>query len=264
MKTHMDGDNGEMKIKPLKIRDIKIGEGIPKICIPITGCTKEEIRKEAEALKELPADMVEWRADWFEEVFDGEKVKEILAGLRKTLGNLPLLFTFRTASEGGEKEAEGAEYERLNQTAVSSGCVDLIDVELFAGDAVVERMIRNAHESGVKVVASNHDFYKTPEKGELIRRLCKMQELGADILKVAVMPQNRQDVLTLLAATEEMNRIYAQRPVVTMSMSEMGMISRLCGQIFGSAITFGSAGKASAPGQMKAEELKTVLTILGK
>jgi len=76
----MDGDNGEMKIKPLKIRDIKIGEGIPKICIPITGCTKEEIRKEAEALKELPADMVEWRADWFEEVFDGEKGKEILAG----------------------------------------------------------------------------------------------------------------------------------------------------------------------------------------
>ncbi len=260
----MDRDTVEMKIKPLKIRDVKIGEGIPKICIPVTGCTKEEIIKEAEALKKLPADMVEWRADWFGEVFDGGKVKEVLADLRKILGNLPILFTFRTASEGGEKETDSAEYERINQTAVSSGYVDLIDVELFTGDAVVERMIRNAHEAGIKVVASNHDFYKTPEKEEIIRRLCKMQELDADILKTAVMPQSRQDVLTLLAATEEMNRIYANRPVVTMSMSQMGMISRLCGQMFGSAITFGSAGKASAPGQMKAEELKTVLTILGK
>ena len=56
-----------------------------------------------------------------------------------------------------------------------------------------------------------------------------MQELGADIPKIAVMPRNKKDVLTLLAATEEMSSEYADRPIITMSMAETGVISRLCG-----------------------------------
>ena len=76
-----------------------------------------------------------------------------------------------------------------------------------------------------------------------------MQELDADIPKIAVMPQNKKDVLTLLAATEEMVSEYADRPIITMSMAGTGLISRLCGEVFGSALTFGAVGKASAPGQ---------------
>ncbi len=68
-----------------------------------------------------------------------------------------------------------------------------------------------------------------------------MQELGADLPKIAVMPQNEKDVLVLLEATNEMFKIYADRPIITMSMSGMGVISRLCGEIFGSALTFGAA-----------------------
>lgn len=116
----------------------------------------------------------------------------------------------------------------------------------------------------MKVVASNHDFHKTPGKEEIVGRLCRMQELGADIPKIAVMPQSRQDVLTLLAATEEMNREYADRPIITMSMSGTGVISRLCGEVFGSALTFGAAKKASAPGQMEVRELSQILSLLHK
>ena len=123
-------------------------------------------------------------------------------------------------------------------------------------------MVKTAHGRGVKVIASNHDFQKTPEKEEIVSRLCRMQELGADIPKIAVMPRNKKDVLTLLAATEEMASVHADRPIITMSMAGAGVISRLCGEVFGSALTFGSAGKASAPGQMKAEDLRTVLELL--
>ena len=142
------------------------------------------------------------------------------------------------------------------------GLVDLVDIEAFTGDEAVKRVIDTAHACSVKVVVSNHDFDKTPSKEELVSRLCKMQDLGADIPKIAVMPQNKKDVLTLLAATEEMATKHADRPIVTMSMSGTGVISRLCGEVFGSALTFGSAGKASAPGQMGVKDLKTVLTLL--
>lgn len=249
-------------MKTIQVRNIEIGAGIPKICVPIIGTTKEDIINEAKTFDTIPVDVVEWRADWFEDVFDFARVLDVLKDLRSVLGNTPLLMTFRTSKEGGKKAIESAAYAELNIMAARSGYVDLIDVEAFTSEETVGQIIKSAHEAGVKVVASNHDFFGTPKKDEIIRRLRKMQDLGADIPKIAVMPQNKKDVLTLLAATEEMVSEYADRPIITMSMSGTGVISRLCGEVFGSALTFGAAGKASAPGQMEVHNLNTVLNLL--
>lgn len=246
----------------VKVRNTVIGEGMPKICVPIVGVTKEAILEEAKAITKLPADVVEWRIDWFENVFDFAALEDVMKGLREVLGDMPLLMTFRTSKEGGEKAIEDEVYADINIRAAQTGYVDMVDVEVFTGDEIVKRIIDGAHAAGVKVVASNHDFFKTPDKDDIVGRLRKMQDLGADIPKIAVMPQNKKDVLTLLAATEEMANEYADRPIITMSMAGTGVISRLAGEVFGSALTFGAAAKASAPGQMGVEDLKKVLTIL--
>ena len=224
--------------------------------------TKEDILAEAKSFDNIPVDVVEWRVDWFENVFDFSKVKDTLRDLRAVLGDTPLLMTFRTSKEGGEKSIEIDDYAIFNIKVAETGYVDLIDVEVFTGDDVVKKVIAGAHNAGVKVIASNHDFNKTPDKDDIISRLRKMQDLGADILKIAVMPTNKKDVLTLLAATEEMYSDYAERPIITMSMAGTGVISRLCGEVFGSSLTFGAAGKASAPGQMGVNDLSTVLALL--
>lgn len=250
-------------MNPVVVRNVKIGEGIPKICVPIVGVTKEDIISEAKTFESIPVDVVEWRVDWYEHVFDTEKVKETLKELRAVLGETPILFTFRTSKEGGEKAIEPDAYAALNKAVAETGDADLVDVEVFTGDEVVKDIIETAHKYGVKVVASNHDFDKTPKKDDIIGRLCKMQELNADIPKIAVMPQSREDVLTLLAATEEMSR-KADRPIITMSMAGTGVISRLCGEVFGSALTFGAAKKASAPGQMGVKDLAEILALIHK
>lgn len=249
-------------MNPVIVRNIAIGEGRPKICVPIVASTKEAILQEAASFHQLPIDVVEWRADWFEHVFETEQVLETGRELRAVLDDIPLLFTFRTAKEGGEKTITPEAYASLNIAAAESGFADLIDVEIFTGDAIVRTIIDAAHKAGVKVIASNHDFHKTPEKEELIRRFCKMQESGADIPKIAVMPQSKQDVLTLLAATLEMSEKHAQGPIITMSMSGTGVVSRLTGETFGSALTFGAAAKASAPGQIGVRQLADVLSII--
>lgn len=244
------------------VRNIEIGAGIPKICVPIVGVTKEDIIAEAKTFDSIPVDVVEWRVDWFEGVFDFDQVLDVLKDLRAVLSDTPILLTFRTSKEGGEKAIDNDAYAELNIKASESGYVDLVDVEVFTGDDIVKRIIDGAHAAGVKVVASNHDFDKTPDKDDIVGRLRKMQELGADIPKIAVMPQNKKDVLTLLVATEEMVTEYADRPIITMSMAGTGVISRLCGEVFGSALTFGAAKKASAPGQMGVNDLSTVLNLL--
>lgn len=248
--------------KYVEVRGVKIGEGVPKICVPIVGKTKEEILAAARSFEDVALDVVEWRVDWFEGVFDFEKVEDVLKELRAVLGETPILMTFRTSKEGGEKSIEPEDYAKLNIKAAQTGYIDFIDVEIFTGDAIVTKIIDGAHAAGVKVIASNHDFHKTPEKSDIIYRLRKMQDMNADIPKIAVMPQNKKDVLTLLSATEEMTSLYADRPIITMSMAGTGVISRLCGEVFGSSMTFGAAKKASAPGQMGVKELETVLGLL--
>lgn len=246
------------------VKKIVIGEGIPKICVPIVSVSKESILKEAESLLNIPVDIVEWRVDWFEGVEELEQVKNVLKELNQILGNIPLLFTFRTIKEGGVKELETEQYITLIKEVIDTQLVDLIDIEIFTGDNLVKEVIDKAHENGIKVIASNHDFEKTPLKEEIINRLCKMQELGADIPKIAVMPNSRTDVLSLLEATVIMTEKFADRPIITMSMASYGVISRLSGEVFGSSVTFASAKKASAPGQIPVNQLNEVLHVVNQ
>lgn len=241
------------------VRNVVIGEGKPKVIVPIVGVTEQEILDAAGKMAAVQPDVIEWRADWYEDVFDQEKVNALLKKLRDILQDTPVLMTFRTSKEGGEKAIDPDKYVSLNLEAAKTGLVDLVDVEIFTGDDVVKKIIDGAHEAGVKVIASNHNFHKTPSQSDIVYRLRKMQDMGADIPKIAVMPQNKKDVLTLLAATEEMASDFADRPIITMSMAGTGVISRLCGEVFGSSMTFGAAGKASAPGQMDVAALNEVL-----
>ena len=84
----------------IKVRDIEIGAGAPKIIVPIVGVKKYDILEEAKTFDSIPVDMVEWRVDWFENVFEFDKVEEVLKELRDALGNIPILMTFRTSKEG--------------------------------------------------------------------------------------------------------------------------------------------------------------------
>ena len=250
-------------MKTVKIREITIGTGRPKICVPIVGKTEEEILQEARKIPQSTADLAEWRADWYEETDDWGKAESVLQQLREILGEIPLLFTFRSAAEGGEREISAEAYQNLNQKAAESGLADLIDVEAYFQDGIAEELIRRIHACGGKVIASNHDFAETPDEEEIRKRLRHMQEIGADIGKIAVMPQTPKDVLELLCATEQVTAADKTTiPVVTMSMGRLGAFSRISGELTGSAMTFGALGKTSAPGQPEAGRLKEVLELL--
>lgn len=251
-------------MQTIKVGNIVLGQGCPKICVPITETSFKDIREKAKLIKESKADLAEWRADWFEGVSDLASIVEVLYMLKEELGDKPLLFTFRTEREGGEGRISTEEYTNLNLEVIRTGMLDLIDLEVFSGitKEEIEEFIKVAHENGVIVVGSNHNFQETPEKQEMIRRLCEMQDLGVDIPKLAVMPRNKKDVLALLAATEEMSSEHARGPIITMSMSGMGLVSRICGELLGSALTFGAMGAVSAPGQIEVEELSQMITIM--
>ena len=249
-------------MKTVTVKNLVIGEGAPKIIVSLMGKDIATVKSEALAYREADFDILEWRVDHFTEVSSVDVVLEAARAIRDVMSDKPLLFTFRSAKEGGEQALAVENYIALNRAAVDSGLVDMIDLELFTGDELIKATVEYAHAKNVAVIMSNHDFHKTPAAQEIVLRLRKMQELGADIPKIALMPQNKTDVLTLLGATLEMQERYADRPIITMSMAKTGVISRLSGEVFGSAATFGAVKKASAPGQISVTDLRTVLTIL--
>ena len=249
-------------MQTVMIRNLEVGVGAPKVIVPIVGKTEEQIVEKAAELKGYTMDMVEWRVDYCEYAYDAEKLLQIAQKLREELGETPILFTFRTKKEGGEKEIDLAAYTALNKAMAESKLVDAVDVEIFSGDAIVEENIANIHAAGAVVIGSSHDFDGTPKKSDMIYRLRKMQDMGADIAKIAVMPHDKADVVALLDATQEMYTNYAVRPIMTMSMGPLGVISRLTGETFGSSMTFGAVGQVSAPGQISVHRLNDVLEVL--
>jgi len=244
----------------VSIRDIHIGNGIPKIIVPLMGRTLEDLLLEIRYLKQTNFDIVEWRADLLEDICDLSKVKQTLSYLRQELYPTPLLFTFRTHREGGSKRIEDSYYETLLIEVMKTKEIDLLDVELFSPQMTA--IMKAAKRTDVVIIMSNHDFEKTPAKEEIIWRLKRMQELDAHIPKIAVMPNNPADVLTLLDATYTMQSLYADRPIITMSMASTGVITRLAGEVFGSAATFGAGVVTSALGQIPAKDLKYILELL--
>lgn len=246
----------------IEVKNVLVGEGLPKICTSITAKTKEGIISEALSLSNYPVDIAEWRADYFDGVFQIEEVIDVLKNLAYILRNIPIIFTFRSSKEGGQKSIHDEAYAELNKEVAASGLVDIIDIEAFKAYELVIDIINSIKNSGVKSITSYHDFTKTPSREGIIYRLRKMQELGGDILKIAVMPKSKLDVLELLEASVIMSEKYADRPIVTVSMSDIGTISRFTGEIFGSAITFGAANKASAPGQLCLKDLQQAINMI--
>ena len=64
------------------------------------------------------------------------------------------------------------------------------------------------------------------------------------------MPKNFNDVLTLMRATYRARTEAVDLPLITMSMGEIGTISRVIGDLYGSDTSFVVGKAASAPGQI--------------
>jgi len=250
-------------LRTVKIRDVVIGEGRVKTIVPITGTTADEAIAQARVIGgSAQTDVVEFRVDFLDIALDAGRLAALGPRVAAQLNGKPLIVTFRTKAEGGNKTIADADYGALYETLLTAQFADLIDVEMFRSEAVVRRLVAGAHKAGAFIVMSNHDFAGTPPSAELLARLRRQQELGADVLKLAMMPRDPGDVLELLRATWEMANRYAERPMMTMSMGGTGVVSRLAGEIFGSAMCFGMIGRASAPGQVEVDRLAGVLDIV--
>lgn len=250
-------------MKPLKVRGRTLNpDGHALICTPLVGRTAEALQAELASILPKGPDVIEWRVDFFAEIHDPARVVDVARAIRQAAGNTPIIFTRRAAHEGGEPLAVEEDVVIAAYEAVcASGAIDIIDYELSqsAENRAKLRAVSRAH--GVAMIMSYHNFKSTPGSAVLVEKIVAAEREGADVAKVAVMPQTRGDVLVLLEATLTASERVGI-PLITMSMGGLGAMTRLCGWIYGSVLTFAVGKSSSAPGQIPVEDLRAAMKTL--
>jgi 3-dehydroquinate dehydratase I len=251
-----------MPEKIIDARGRKLGGEPPLICTPLVGRSRERILAEAASVVAKKPDVIEWRVDFFEGIGDTQAVLDVARALRTTAGELPIIFTRRSTKEGGEPIAIGDEgVVRLYDAVGASRLVDFIDFEMGNDPEHVRRVRESTRAHGTRLILSYHNFGYTPGREFLVQRFLEAERLGADVAKVAVMPRDRADVLTLLAATAEADA-KGGIPLISMAMGPLGSVTRMVGGVFGSSLSFAVGEAASAPGQIPIADLGVVFDII--
>jgi len=246
-------------MEPLDIKGVCIGCGTPKTIASIMEPDAAMALAVVRAGRQAGIDCFEWRADFYPDLHDVSGVVRMGTALASALPANPLIFTVRSVGQGGLADISQEDYIRLNRAVIEAGTADIVDIEACLGDAAVRSLAGLAKRNGQAVIVSQHDFEGTPSRAQMVDLLVHLQDMGADIPKLAVMAHTAADALELLAATEEMSRLHAHGPVLTMAMGHAGILTRLVGEEFGSALTFCALDEASAPGQVDAAITRRVL-----
>jgi 3-dehydroquinate dehydratase-1 len=250
--------------KKVTVRGRVIGGPVPLICLPLVAGKSSEVLDQAEELKRLAPDVIEWRIDYCESVENINESITLLKALREKIQNIPLIFTCRMDSEGGAKNIPGQIRLDLIKAAIESGQIDLADVEICNGTDFVGIVKDACDRCGSRLILSRHNFDRTPDEAFIISELIHAREMGADVAKVAVTPKEYKDVLVLLNATLKARMEHLDIPIISISMGPEGGVTRLAGGLFGSDLTYAIGKKSSAPGQIPIDALRQAMAILYK
>ena len=235
------------------------------ICVPIVGPTVEDILSQVQEAVQAKVDLIELRPDmWMKgsHLLEEEYILTIVNLVEEVHSRyvkMPMLFTWRTLAEGGDTYLTNENYCKLLQAIVDQNLVDAVDVELFAYTDTISQIIKQAHHQNIQTVMSYHNFQSTPKLEILHGYAERMISAGASVIKFALMPTTSDDVISVLQFTKELTQRYPQLPRITMSMGQLGQMTRTCGNVFGNCLTFGTLGQASAPGQVDVNLLQQLL-----
>lgn len=231
-------------------------------CIPIIAQNREQLIQDVSQVAAHKPDIIEWRVDWFNRLNETDYVVASLREIVPILNGIPILLTFRHISEGGAKgEPQQVRIDVIRATC-ETGLIDVVDIEQSNPREFVEEVKAIVRANGVKLVISTHNFSDTPSEEEILNRIKAGKEMGADIAKVCYLPKNFSDVLNVAKATYHARAGACLIPLITVSMGDLGGITRIMGREIGSDLSFLSAAGASGPGQMNIEDYRVMKKII--
>ena len=206
-----------------------------------------------DSLRYNDADIIEWRADFLAK----DDILTVAPAIFAKFAGRELIFTLRTIGEGGKIELTDDEYISIIKEVSTIYQPDYIDFEYFSHKDRFEEMLDFPN-----LVLSYHNFEETPEN--MMEILSELTSLTPKVVKVSVMAHSEQDVLDLMNYTRGFKTLNPDQNFVTISMGQIGKISRITSDLTGSSWSFASLDESSAPGQISLANMKQIQEILNE
>jgi len=224
---------------------------LPRVCVAVAASDAAELVEKAEALvRDNP--FLEFRLDYISRpALALPKIKQFL----ESHAGISVIATCRRAASGGKFRGSIASQLDILAKASAIGC-QLVDVELQTAQKVKPAQLQKLRARSA-LILSFHDFRGTKKLDETLE---KMRAFPADFYKIVSTASTLSDNLTMI---EFLGREADNHSLVGVCMGEQGIISRVLGVRAGSIFTFASVspGEETAPGQVTAQELRSVYRI---
>ncbi|MBF0519273.1 MAG: type I 3-dehydroquinate dehydratase [Nitrospirae bacterium] len=225
-------------MKDIKIGNLRLAEK-PVIVVPLTDNGIKSITDVR------PASVIELRIDMFSNLSDNYIEAALIEA--KSKFKIPVIATCRAFEEGGAVKI--SDKRRIEIFSAAAQCADAVDVELNSG--IFHDVLNTANQRGIPLIASFHDFIKTPPLDVLESLLQKSLTSGADITKMALMANTTDDVALLADFTIK----HRESGIACIAMGKIGMASRVFFPLIGSLFTFASIETSTAPGQLSVKDM---------
>lgn len=248
-------------MKPLKLKKLHLGMGVPKICVSITESDPLAIVAFAGQILTTSADIVEWRLDYFDEINDSEKIRETANLLHNILGDLPLIVSLRNPSEGGHQTVSDAAYQQLISQLITSHTANAVEINWSRPAPIRQQLANLARVNQVLTLGSYYSIQNTPDYDHLVQILTHLVREQTNFLKLTTMPQNDQDVLNLMSANLTVSEKIDQ-PISTIALGPKGTATRIAGHTFHSVMTYADLKRSSVPGHLSVEETRQFLNAM--
>lgn len=245
---------------PVHIGNVVLGRAPVKIISSICATNTNEMITQARAIEASSADIIEWRADYFN---PDSPWQEAVAAVKRVITK-PIIYTFRTQNEGGVSQVpiSDASWRKIVLNAIESKLFDAVDIEFERGRT--ESLVEAARKAGVTSIVSWHNFTPGAYDKEMgyFGRLNNMCFTRADILKIVAMPEKGVDIARFIEEVAVARaEVKIPQPVIAMCMGKVGALTRIGGAAFGSCATFASVVKTSAPGQLDVATTRKLLDL---
>jgi len=224
---------------------------LPRVCVAVIGSDANEIGDKAEALVRDNS-FLELRLDYL------SRPGTALARIKRFTEahpNTVVIATCRRTAGGGKFRGSIVSQLDILSRAAAAGC-QLVDVELQTASKCTPGQLQKLR-SRAALILSFHDFRATRKLDETLE---KMLAYPADFYKIITTAATLSDNVAMI---KFLGREGDRHSLICMCMGEQGIVSRVLGVRAGSVFTFASAspGEETAPGQVTAQDLRSVYRI---
>mgnify|MGYP000361049319 CR=1 FL=1 len=235
---------------PVCIREHVIGGEKPSVVAVLNGKDRKRLIEQAEDAMKYNPDVIEWRIDYFTPLINGlcliNTLKSTLELLSMKTNRIPFILNFPSMKQGGYKFYSDEIRERMIKACMETGYVDMIDLSMTEDAIYYSRIKELAKEHGVKLILSEINFKITESIDEILFKMTKAQENGADIAKLIYTARQPEDTVKIGMAINNAKDNGITIPVVSYAMNDSGFVSRILAERAGSALSyfsvFGSKG----------------------